>query len=92
MEEQVEIEAFLSGYLKNMDNDGQMVLLHTAMLPECSWIFTCEISISGQLQQSLKKGKERTVTNSTKHFHNVFCILFLKVKLQETDILWNDRC
>lgn len=52
MEEQVEIEAFLASYLKNMDNDRQMILLHTAMLSECSWIFTCEISISEQLQHS----------------------------------------
>lgn len=38
MEEQVEIEVFLGGYLKNMDNDGQMILLHTAVLsaPEFS--------------------------------------------------------
>lgn len=27
MEEQVEIEAFLASYLKNMDNDRQMILL-----------------------------------------------------------------
>lgn len=38
MEEQVQIEAeaaFLASYLKNTDNDRQMILLHTAMLSEC---------------------------------------------------------
>lgn len=38
MEEQVEIEVVLASYLKNMDSDRQMILLHTAVLsvPEFS--------------------------------------------------------